>query len=101
MQKFSCNLLILSCWKCSEKGTMYRIYGLRLGPNFGMRLVAGKNISLRLTFEKMYPFAVFTEKYLRPYGCNDTNFTAVVNCGNPKTEMQSKIIKIEIILTQF
>ena len=34
----------------------------------------------------MGAFAVFAEKYLRPYGCSGTNFTAAVNFTNPKTE---------------
>ena len=50
-------------------GGIYRVCGLRLGPNFGMRLTAKKNFYLRLTVEKIDPFAVFSEKYLRSYGC--------------------------------
>ena len=40
---------------------MYMIFGLRLGPNFGMRQVADKNFYLRLIGYKMRVCAVFTE----------------------------------------
>ena len=42
----------------------------------------------------MHAFVVITEKYVRPYGYSGTNFTAGVNCLNPKTEIQNEIIKI-------
>ena len=58
--------------------------------------MAVKNFYLRLAAEKLYAFAVFTEKYLLWYGCSEINFTAAVNCTNPKTEMQTEIIKIQI-----
>ena len=76
---------------------MYRVCGLRLGPNFVLWLAADKNFYLWLTVEKMHAFAVFTDKYLRPYGFSDTIFTATVNCTNPKSEILSKIIEIQII----
>ena len=79
---------------------MYRVYGLRLGPNYGVGPAADKNFYFRLTIEKMYAFAVFTEKYLRSYNCNGTNFTAAVNCTSPKTELQTKIMEVQIILRQ-
>ena len=71
---------------------MYRFCGLRLGPNLGMRPAADKKFYLRLTVQKMHTFVLFTEKYLRPCGCSDTNVTAAVNCAN-----QSEITDIEII----
>ena len=45
----------------------------------------------------MHAFAVFNDQYLRPYGCSDTNFTATVNCTNPRTEILSEMIGIYII----
>ena len=42
----------------------YRVCGLRLGPNFAMRLAADKNIYLWLTVEEMHAFADFNGKYL-------------------------------------
>ena len=74
-------------------GIMHRVYGLKLSPNFAVRLVADKNFHLRLTIEKMHTFVVLNDKYLRRYGCSDTNFTAMGKCTNPKTE----IIEIQII----
>ena len=71
------------------------------GSKLGMRPTTDKNFYLRLTVEKMHAFAVFTKKYLRPYDCSDTSCTTAVNCTKPKTEMQTKIIKIQIILRQF
>ena len=76
-------------------GGIYRVCGLRLGPNFGVRPATGKNFYLRLTVEKMCAFTVFTQKYLRSYGYNDTIFTTEVNCTNQKTETESKIIEIQ------
>ena len=76
---------------------MYRVCGLRLGPNFVLRLVTEKNFYLRLTFEKMHAFVVFKDKYLRPYGCSNTNVMATVNCTNSKTEILSEIIEIQMI----
>ena len=68
---------------------MYRVCALRLDPNLGVRPAAEKNFFFRLTVEKMCGFPVFTDKYLRSYSCSGTNFTAAVNCTNPKTEIQS------------
>ena len=79
---------------------MYRFYGLRLGSNFWVRAATDKNFYLLLTVEKIYAFAVFTEKYLQPYGYSDINFTAVVNWTSSKTEMQTKITEVQIILIQ-
>ena len=78
-------------------GGMYRVFGLRLGPNFVAWLAADENFYLRLTVEKLYGFAVFYDKYLRPYGCNDTNFAVAVICTSPKTETLSEIIEIQNI----
>ena len=75
---------------------MYRVCGLRQGPNFGMRLTAVKNFYLRLAIEKIHAFAVFTEKYLRSYDCGGTKFTATVKCTNAKTEMQIEIIETQV-----
>ena len=79
---------------------MYRVCGLRLGPNLGVQLTDEKKNYLRLMGGKMHAFAVFTDKYLRPYGCPDTNFTAAVKCTNLKPKIQSEIIEIEIIEIQ-
>ena len=79
---------------------MYRVRTLRLGPDFGVRSVAGKNFSLWLTAEKVHAFAVFTDKYLRPWGSSSTNFMAEVNCKNLKIKIKSKTIKTEIIEKQ-
>ena len=35
---------------------MYRVYGLRLGPNFVVQLAAVQNFHLRLTVEGMHAF---------------------------------------------
>lgn len=69
---------------------------LRLVPNFGVPLTAGRKFHLQLTIKKMHMFAIFIEKRLRPYGCCETNFTATVNCSNPKTETQLEIIETEV-----
>ena len=74
-------------------GVMYRVCGLRLSLNFVVRLAAENNFYLRLTIA----FAVFKDKYLRPYGCRNKNFTVTVNCTNPKTEILSGIMEIKII----
>ena len=66
---------------------MYRVCGLRMGPKFGVKSAAGKNIYLRLTVEKMRAFAAFTKKYLRPYGWSGSIFTAATNYTNLKTEI--------------
>ena len=78
------------------KVVIYRICGLRLGPNFWVWLTAEKNFYLRLTTEKMHGFAAFTEKYLWSYSCSGINFTATINCTNPKTEIQIKSIETQI-----
>ena len=67
---------------------MYRVCGLRLGPNFGMWLTGGRNFYLPLMAEEMHAFVVFTDKCLRSYGCSGTNLMATVNCTSPKTEIQ-------------
>ena len=64
---------------------MYSVCVLWLWSNYGVWPAADKKCYLQLTVEKMHAFAVFTDKYLRPYGCNDSNFTATVNCVNSKT----------------
>ena len=81
----------------SFRGVMYRVCGLRLGRNIGVREAAGKKSYLWLTVDKMHAFAGFTKKYLQPYGCSGTNFTTAVNCTNPNTETQNEIIEIEIL----
>ena len=43
---------------------VYRVCGLRLGPNFGVRPTTGKNSYLSLTVKKMVALTIFTEKYL-------------------------------------
>ena len=79
---------------------MYRVCGLQLGPNFVSRLTAENYFYLRLTVEKMYALAICNNKYLRSSSYSDTNSTAAVNCTNPKTEILSEIIEIQIIGTQ-
>ena len=79
---------------------MYMVCGLRRDPNFVVRPAAEKNFYLRLTVEKMHAFAVFSNKCLRTCGGNNTNFTATVNCTNPKTEILSEIIEKKIIRIQ-
>ena len=69
------------------KSVMCRICCLRL------LLAADNNFYLWLTVEKIHAFAVFNDKYLRPYRCSDRNFTATVNFTNPKTQIVSKIIE--------
>ena len=55
----------------------YGICGLRLSPNIGVQLTTEKNIYLRLTVGKMPALAVFSEEYLRPFGCSDNSCMAV------------------------
>ena len=69
---------------------MYKVCGLPLGPYFVVQLTAEKNFYLRLTIEKMRPFAVFTEKYLGSYGCKGTIFTATLNYRNLKLKYKLK-----------
>ena len=57
---------------------MYNVYGLRQGPNVGVRPKADKNFYLWLTVEKIHAFAFFTKKHLWPYGCSGSSFTAAV-----------------------
>ena len=66
---------------------------MRLGPNSVVRLATEKIFYLPLTVEKMHAFAVFSNKYLRPYGCSDTTFAAAVDCANPKNEILSEVSK--------
>lgn len=66
---------------------MYKICGLQLVPNFGKQTAADNEFYFRLMVEKICAFVAFTEKYLRPFGCRGANFTATVNCANPKTKM--------------
>ena len=77
---------------------MYMVCGFWLG--LGVWSKAEKKYYLWLPVGKMHAFAVFTEIYLRPNGCSDTNFTAAVKCTNLKTKIQSEIIQIEIIEIQ-
>ena len=79
---------------------MHRVCGLRLDPNLGVRPAADKKFYLRLTLEKMNASAAFSKKFFRPYGCSDTNFTAVVNITDLKIEIQSQINKTKIIAIQ-
>ena len=67
--------------------------GRHWGVIYRVRMTAGKNFYLRLTVEKVHAFAVFMERYLRSYGCNNTNFTAAVSCTNSRNEIQTEIIK--------
>ena len=74
---------------------MYRVCGL--GPNFLGRVVTEKNFYLRLAVEKMDPFVVFNGTYIWSYVCSNSKFTATVNYTNPKPEILSETIKIQII----
>ena len=56
-----------------------------------MKPAAEDMFYLRLTVEEMRAFVVFSEKYLRTYGCSDTNFATVVICTYTKTEIQREI----------
>ena len=104
--KFACFTLISVNTKIFKKtginswnrGTvMYRVSGLRLGPNFGLRLTDDKSFYLRLTVTKIHVLAVFTGKCLRSCGCSSTKFTAMLDSTNPKIEIQTKIIETQII----
>ena len=66
---------------------MYRVCGLRLGSKFGMQLAMAKIFILRLTVKEMGAFAIFTEKYSRPYGWSGSNFTAVANYTIPESRV--------------
>lgn len=83
-----------------QKEAIYMVSGFRLCTNTGIRTASNKNFYLRSTFHKMCAFAVSTKKYLRLYGFSGTNFTAAVNCTDPNTKTDSKIIEIEIIKEQ-
>ena len=61
---------------------MYRVFGLRLGPNFGVWPMADKKF-------------ILTKKYLRLYGSGDTNYTAATNCGYPEIEIHNGTIEIQ------
>lgn len=54
------------------------------GSKSGVWLTAKK---LQPEFGKMDLFTVFTEKYLRPYGCNDNNSTDKIK----STDLKAKI----------
>ena len=56
---------------------MYGICGLRLSPNIGVRLTTENEFYLWLTVGKMPTLAVFSEEYLRPFGCGDDSCMAV------------------------
>ena len=60
-------------------------------------LKCGQRLTKKLFSVNGGPFAVFRDKHLRSNGCNSISFTAVVNCANPKIEIQSEIIEIQII----
>ena len=79
---------------------MYSVCGLRLDSNIGVRSAADDEFYLRLTVDKMHMFAIFTKKYLQPYGFSCTSFTAAVYCTNPNAETQNEIIEIEIVEAQ-
>ena len=63
-----------------------------MGPIFEVWQMSEKNLYVRLTIEKMHAFVVFTKKYLLPCVCGGTNFTAVLDFENLKTEIQCEII---------
>ena len=73
---------------------MYKVFGFWMGPKSGVQPAADKNLYLLLTVEKILAFAVFNKKYLLFYDCVATNFTAVVNCAYPKTEIHSGTTEI-------
>ena len=76
---------------------MHRVFGLRPGSNFRVRLPADKKFYLWLTVEKMHALTVFMKNYLRSYGCSDTNFMATVKCTNQEIETQIETIETLII----
>ena len=78
------------------QGVKYRVCGLWLCPNFGVRLRGDENVYLPLTAEKMHAFDIFTENYLQWCGCSDTNFTVTLNGINPKTRIQIETIETKI-----
>ena len=45
-----------------KRRAMYNIYGLRQGPNVGVRPKANKNFYLWLTVEKIHAFAFFYQE---------------------------------------
>ena len=57
---------------------MYRVCGLRLGPNFGVWPAAGKNFYLWLTVEKMRAFAGETCAFLPRNICGQTAEVAAI-----------------------
>ena len=59
-------------------GAMYRVCSLRLCLKLRVWPTTEKKFYLCLTVGKMHAFAVLTDKYLRPYDCSETNFTAAV-----------------------
>ena len=44
-------------------GVMYKVFGLRPDPNFGVQLATDKNFYLRLTDEKLLAFVVCNKKH--------------------------------------
>ena len=98
--------IIAHCFTCGEIKICknikksQNIMKMIVGPDFGVLLTTYKDFYLRFTVEKMHVFAFFTEKYLRSYDCSGTNFTATVNCTNPKPEIQIETIETQIIRIQ-
>ena len=64
----------------------FRVWGLRLDSNLGVRPATGKKFYLYLMVDRMHAFAAFSE-----------NFMAAVNFANPKREIQSQYNETEII----
>ena len=72
---------------------MYRVFGLRLGPNFEVRSGARKTFYLWLTAVKIHTLLAFTKAYLLPYGFSGTHLTAAFNSTNLRTDKHSKILE--------
>ena len=75
---------------------MCKVYGLRLGLNIGLRPATDKKLYFWLTADKMHAFA-FYQQIVTAIRLQWHHFTTG---ANPNTEIQSKIIEIEIIETQ-
>ena len=78
-------------------GAMYRVFALRLAPNFEVPSAADKKFYLQLTVRKLRVPVVLTKKYLRLDDYSDTNLTAAVDCENRKIETLSGIIDTKIV----
>ena len=96
-----CNFLKSSFILSSSCKTLLLWCLLQWGPYMRLQFAARSNIwraarglqKMLFMFSSLENACVcgFTDKHLQPLGWSSTNFTAAVNCRNPKNEIQSEI----------